>query len=141
MNANDILDPAANDNRRDMEDAGALEGVRVLVVEDDPLLLMDLEALLLSAGAIVVGLCQTLGEALALSEQADFSVAVLDFRLGSETASPVARRLSHRGVPFVFYTAQGRQEPAIADWQDSLIVEKPSPPKVLLSAVRAALAR
>ena len=34
----------------------------------------------------------------------DFDVAVLDFSLGSETASPVAHRLVRRGVPFVLCT-------------------------------------
>ncbi len=135
MNANDNRDAAANDNR------STLDGVRVLVVEDDPFLLMDLEGVLSSAGAIVIGLCQTLSEALACAERTDFSVAVLDFRLGSETVTPVAQRLDSRGVPFVLYTAQARHESAIARWSRFPIVEKPSPPQVLLSAVEAALAR
>ena len=42
-----------------------LNGVRVLVVEDDPLMAMDLEDTLAEAGAVVVGLCQTLDEAMA----------------------------------------------------------------------------
>jgi AmiR/NasT family two-component response regulator len=40
-------------------------GIRVLVVEDDPLMAMDLEDTLAEAGALVVGLCQTLDEAMA----------------------------------------------------------------------------
>ena len=91
----------------------ALDGVRVLVVEDDPLLLLDLEMTLEGAGAVVVGLCQTLDEALSRSTPVDFSVAVLDFRLGEENASPVARRLEDQGVPFVFYTGQARQEASL----------------------------
>ena len=83
---------------------GSLSGVRVLIVEDDPLLLMDLESTLMDAGAVVAGLCQTLDEALSRLEVNDFSVAVLDFRLGSETVSPVARKLANRDVPFVLYT-------------------------------------
>ena len=117
-----------------------LVGVRVLVVEDDPLLLLDLESVLSDAGATVVGLCQTLTEALACADESDFSVAVLDFRLGSETVSPVARRLENRGVPFILYTAQAGQEPSMAEWSHRAIIEKPSPPKVLLSAIRKALA-
>jgi len=134
MNANDNHDLAANDNGM------GLDGVRVLVVEDDPFLLMDLEALLSSAGATVVGLCQTLTEALACADRTDFSVAVLDYRLGSETVAPVAQRLDERGVPFVLYTAQARHATALAQWRDDPVVAKPSPPKALLSAVREALA-
>ena len=81
-----------------------LNGVRVLVVEDDPLLAMDLEATLVGAGAVVVDFCRTLDEAKLRADAGDFAVAVLDFGLGSETVSPVARRLINRGVPFVLYT-------------------------------------
>ena len=68
--------------------------MRVLVVEDDALLAMDLEATLAEVGAVSVGLCQTLDAAIARAEADDFAVAVLDFELGSETAAPVACRLA-----------------------------------------------
>ena len=122
------------------DDRGCLGGVKVLVVEDDPFLLMDLESTLARAGAQVVGLCRTLEDALRCSEPADFSVAVLDFRLDGETASPVARRLAAQGVPFLFYTG-ARHEPALREWRDCAIVEKPSPPRALISAIRALLRR
>ena len=73
-----------------------LSGVRVLVVEDDALLAMDLEETLVEAGAIVVGVCQTLDEGMARANDDDFAVAVLDFSLGPDTVSPVARRLVRR---------------------------------------------
>jgi DNA-binding response OmpR family regulator len=125
----------ANDN-----EARGLEGIRVLIVEDDPLLLMDLESTLASAGATVVGLCRTLPEALSWSEAPDFAVAVLDFRLGNETVSPLARRLANRGVPFILYTGQNRDEPSLVEWRD-FTVKKPAPPTVILAAVSAALRR
>ncbi len=118
-----------------------LSGVRVLVVEDDPLLAMDLEATLVEAGAVVVGLCRTLDEAMLRAVAADFAVAVLDFGLGSETASPVARRLVNRGVPFVLYTGKSRHEPSLAEWMDYSIVQKPASPRALVSAVRTVLSR
>lgn len=118
-----------------------LNGVKVLVVEDDPLLAMDLEATLVEAGAVVVALCHTLDEAMARVEAEDFAVAVLDFALGSETASAVARRLANRGVPFVLYTGKSRHEPSLAEWRDFSIVEKPSSRRVLVSAVKTALSR
>jgi DNA-binding response OmpR family regulator len=117
----------------------SLAGVRVLIVEDDPLLLLDLELTLSGAGAEVVGLCQTLQEALRRSDPVDFSVAVLDFRLGSENISPVARRLASQGVPFVFYTGQPPQDSSLAEWRHCSIVEKPSPPHAVISAVKGVL--
>ena len=130
----------ANDNYRGSPQG--LNGVRVLVVEDDPLLLLDLELMLSDAGATIVGLCQSVHEALTHTAETDFSVAVLDFHLGSETVTPVACQLKDRGVPFVLYTAQSRHEDGVAKWRDiAAIVPKPSPPEVLLTALRAAVAR
>ena len=122
-------------------DHSGLSGVRVLLVEDDPLLLMELELTLVDAGAVVVGACRTLQDALSRSTRGDFSVAILDFLLGSETVSPVARGLASRGVPFVFYTGQTRHDAGLAEWQDRSIVEKPAAPGVLVSAVQDALLR
>ncbi len=78
-------------------------------------------------------------EALKRATPVDFAVAVLDFRLGEETAAPVARRLEDLGVPFVFYTGQARQESSLDEWRHCPIVEKPSAPSTLIHAVRAAL--
>jgi hypothetical protein len=77
-----------------------LSGVRVLVVEDDTMLAMDLKETLIDAGAIVVDVCQTLDEGMNRANDNDFAVAVLDFTLGPNTVSPLARRLvRRRGSP------------------------------------------
>lgn len=119
----------------------SLHGVRMLIVEDDPLLAMDLEATLVEAGAVVVDLCRTLDQAMARAGVDDFAIAVLDFSLGVETASPVARRLVNRGVPFVLYTGKPRNEPSLAEWSDRLILGKPASARALVSAVKAALSQ
>ena len=124
-----------------MNDTDQLSGVRVLVVEDDALMAMDLEATLAEAGAVIVGLCQTLDAAIARADADDFAVAVLDFGLGSETASPVARRLANRGVPFILYTGKSRHEPSLAEWRACPIVEKPASSRALVSAIRTVLSR
>jgi DNA-binding response OmpR family regulator len=121
-----------------LKDGHPLTGVRVLVVEDDPLMAMDLEDTLAEAGAVVVGLCQTLDEAMARANVDDFAVAVLDFSLGMDTASPVAHRLVRRRVPFVLYTGKSNRDPSLAEWTCP-IVEKPAPPSALVSAIRTVL--
>ena len=124
-----------------INDNNPLSGVRVLVVEDDKLLAMDLEETLVDAGAIVVGVCQTLNEGMVRANDDDFVVAVLDFSLGPDTVSPLARRLVRKGLPFVLYTGKPRGEPSLAEWTDRPIVEKPAPPRVLLAALKTALSR
>ncbi len=122
-----------------LNDNNLLRGVRVLVVEDDVLLAMDLKETLTDAGAIVVDVCQTLDEGMSRANVEDFAIAVLDFSLGSETVSPLARRLVRRGLPFILYTGKSRSEPSLAEWSDQQIVKKPAPIPVLLSALRDAL--
>jgi DNA-binding response OmpR family regulator len=124
-----------------VNDNKPLSGVRVLVVEDDTLLAMDLEETLIDAGAIVVGVCQTLDDGMTPANDDDFAVAVLDFSLGTDNVSPLARRLVRRGLPFVLYTGKSRAEPSLAEWADREIVQKPAPSRVLLSALRTAMTR
>ena len=83
-----------------------LRGERILVVDDEILIGLDLEYIFVSAGADVVGPCTTLAEAMHAATSEDLSAAVLDIRLGHQTTEPVARLLDDRRIPFVFYTGQ-----------------------------------
>jgi DNA-binding response OmpR family regulator len=118
-----------------------LSGVTVLVVEDDLFLAMDLEDTLAGMGAAVVAVCHTLDEAMAWADADDFAVAVLDFSLGSDSVTPLARRLARRNVPFILHTGMSRSEPSLMEWRDSLIVEKPASPHTLAAAIKSAIAR
>jgi DNA-binding response OmpR family regulator len=89
--------------------ARRLIGARVLVVEDDLLISMDLAAGLTDAGAQVVGPCRTAKDAVAFVNEWNISVALLDIRLASESVVPVAIQLSDRRIPIVFYTVMSTQ--------------------------------
>src|SRR3954469_2427392 len=95
----------------------ALSGVRVLVVEDEFLIMMELVAILEEAGAEIVGPCASVQHALSVACGERFSAAILDVRLGGELVSPVARELSHRGIPFIFYTGQAHSDPLVTEWR------------------------
>jgi len=116
----------------------ALDGVRVLLVEDDLLILMDLEDVLVEAGAKVVAECRNVRDALERVDDDEFEVAVLDVRLGDETVAPVARRLAERGVPFVFYSGQIGSDPFFAEWSDHELLHKPARSEAIVQAVAAA---
>ena len=113
----------------------ALKGVRLLVVEDDAILLMELEEILQDAGAEIVGRCRTVADALATVEKYGISAAVLDVRIGNTTIAPVARQLGQRGTPFFFYTGQVVSDPALEEWRDCKIVAKPAQAHAIVSAV------
>ncbi len=79
----------------------SLAGKRVLIVEDDGLLAMELDMVLSDSGAVVIGPARTVAESLAaIEEQVDF--AVLDVNLGRESSGPVADRLEADGTPFLY---------------------------------------
>jgi DNA-binding LytR/AlgR family response regulator len=115
--------------------APVLQGVRVLVVEDDALLLMELESILVDAGAEVIAACRSVADALAVAHRESVAAAVLDVRIGRDTIAPLARHLASCGTPFVFYTGQVGSDPAIAEWRDHPIVAKPAQAKTIVSAV------
>lgn len=82
----------------------ALQGLRVLVVEDVAMLAWRLTAVLVAAGAEVAGPVPDVARALALLDQGEVDAAVLDMNLDGETAEPIADVLAARKVPFLFLT-------------------------------------
>ena len=118
-----------------------LSGVRVLVVEDEVLVALEVQASLTDAGALVIGPSLTLGEAFALACHETLSAAVLDVRLGRDTIGPVARQLAARGIPFLFYTGQVETDSIRVEWPHCKIIAKPAPVRALVRAVAALLQR
>ncbi|NKC31731.1 HWE histidine kinase domain-containing protein [Falsiroseomonas selenitidurans] len=103
-------EPGPSDEAQGQPATGRLIGRRVMVVEDEPLVAMTVEAELRAAGCRVLGPAGTLREALGLLEaQGDQppDAAVLDVNLGGYAAFPVADLLVMRGVPVIFATGYG----------------------------------
>lgn len=83
----------------------ALDGMRILVVEDEYLLADDLRDALSDAGAQVLGPVPSVEDAQALiAAEPRIDGAVLDINLRGKMVFPVADRLRERGVPFAFAT-------------------------------------
>lgn len=82
-------------------------GVRVFVVEDEPLLRLELEDILADLGHDLAGSVGKLDEALALAATVDCDVAILDVNLGRERVDPVADLLKARLIPVLFTTGYG----------------------------------
>ncbi|MCW2369982.1 response regulator [Sphingobium sp. B11D3D] len=80
----------------------------VLLVEDNPIIAMNTEALLEDLGITDVRVAANLAEALAFVNEVAFDFGLLDLKLGDEEDSlPVAARLADKGVPFAFATGAG----------------------------------
>ncbi|MDE2486533.1 MAG: response regulator [Alphaproteobacteria bacterium] len=87
--------------------AAKLEGMRVLVVEDEMMVSMLIEDMLTELGCEVVGPASRLDEAMALARDAELDCAVLDVNLGGQPIFPLADLLRERGRPFAFATGYG----------------------------------
>ncbi|HET6469264.1 MAG TPA: hypothetical protein VFG43_12895 [Geminicoccaceae bacterium] len=81
---------------------------RILVVEDEMLIALDLDLVLRRAGYEVVGPAGRVGEALRLlAREPGLDGALLDVQVDEETVFPVADALVARGVPFLFLSGYG----------------------------------
>jgi CheY-like chemotaxis protein len=87
-----------------------LSGVRLLVVEDDYLIALDLTQTLEELGIEVVGPAGSLSQALALVGQEGGALdgALLDINIHDQRVYPVADALAVQGIPFVFLTGYDR---------------------------------
>lgn len=85
--------------------ADSLIGRRVLVVEDECLIAMDLCHVLGGRGATILGPVPTLQDAMQLLDSSGvIDAAILDVNLNGESVFPLAEALSARRVPYIFTT-------------------------------------
>src|SRR3954454_10981456 len=81
------------------------EGRRVLVVEDEYIVALDLEGMLRDLGCEVLGPVASVAQALALLGRERPDAVTLDLNLLDGLAVPVAELLAGMGVPFVVCSA------------------------------------
>lgn len=78
--------------------------MRVLLVEDNFIIALDLAGLVEEAGVEPLGPVASVEEALAELERGRVEAAILDINLGDEDALAVADELERRAIPFAFAT-------------------------------------
>ncbi|HEX4739461.1 MAG TPA: response regulator [Allosphingosinicella sp.] len=110
--------------------------LRVLIVEDEMLVAMNIEDMLLELGHEVAGIAGRLEPALALARDGAFDIAMLDVNLAGDRSFPVADLLIERGIPFLFATGYGPG--GIADkYRGRPVLQKPFRAADLAAAVEA----
>lgn len=103
---------------------GRSEAKRILIVEDEMLLAMNLEDMLAEMGHTVVALATRLSQALDLASSSEIDLAILDLNLSGSLSFPVADVLRRRGIPFMFASGYGRN--GLADgYRDEVVLTKP----------------
>lgn len=104
----------------------SLNGKRILVVEDEALVALDVASALEAHGAVVLGPFAGLVGAMRMTDEAAIDAAVLDVDLGRESVFPLADRLHEGGVPFVFHTGHADIDRLHARYGDVVVLLKPS---------------
>jgi CheY-like chemotaxis protein len=110
-----------------------LAGRLILVVEDEPLVALEVDKALRNAGASVVS-AGYVESGLYTTEHPDLSAAVVDLHLGDGSGTAVCRRLRHLGVPFIVYTGYPRML-IEQEWPDVQVLSKPALPDQIVSAI------
>jgi CheY-like chemotaxis protein len=116
-----------------------LAGKRVLVVEDEFLIALDIESILEGGGA-QVKTANRVDQALGLiKSDGPFDAAVLDLKLERETSVTVAERLQAQSVPFVFLTGAAGDASIVAQFRNVPVIGKPFDSETLFSALKQAM--
>jgi DNA-binding response OmpR family regulator len=105
----------------------SLDGFTILIVEDEPLIRLDLEQIIRDAGASVLS-ADSAESARCLVENFYLSGAVLDW-----IDADICECLTERSVPFLFYSARAASE--FEGWQHLPMVSKPAPPEEVIAAL------
>jgi CheY-like chemotaxis protein len=84
-----------------------LEGLQVLIIEDEALIAMLIEDLLVELGGSAIKTATASDEAANCIASLAFDIAILDVNLRGQVTYPLADMLREKGIPFVFATGYG----------------------------------
>jgi len=118
---------------------GPVHPPRVLLVEDNTLIALDLEEILKGYGCRVVGPSVTVREALEVLDREEVDIAVVDYLLADGEAAPLARALDDRGIPFAICTGAGEAE-LVTLYPNTPILGKPYNPDDVSTVVNSLIA-
>lgn len=98
---------------------------QLLLVEDSPIIAMDMEQMLLDLGVERVLLASTCAEALALLDSETIDVALIDLFLARGTSIPVADRLVEQHIPFALFSGYDDPKELIGRFPNVPLLNKP----------------
>ena len=110
--------------------------IRVLIVEDDPFIAMDLEDTLTDAGYRVCALAGTVDEGLRSIRADPPAVATLDYHLGRETSEQIAEALDALEIPYFFISGNASE----LTGRDAPVVTKPVAPRTVVRTLEKLIA-
>ena len=123
---------------READTGTALDGRRILVVEDSPVVVQACEDMLGDMGCVVVGPANTIAAALQLAAEEQFDAALVDINIRGGKSFPVLKILADRNVPFLL--ASGYADWTMPEeWRECPRMAKPYSPHLLRESLIALL--
>ena len=119
------------DRSMSVNSARILDGQSVLIVDDEPVIVIDLAEAFAEAGAKVTT-TSSFQQAAALVEHDGLTAAVLDHNLGEGNSSPLCERLASRHIPFVTYSGYSAVEGPCSQGPH---ISKPADPAVIIQTI------
>jgi DNA-binding response OmpR family regulator len=111
---------------------------RVLIVEDEFFIALDIGQQLADAGFEVVGPAPSVAKAMKLEADPGCDVAILDVNLGGETSEPVAQKLRESGKPFVVLSGYASDN-RLPWFGDAQVLVKPLRMEDLIASLRGCI--
>lgn len=119
----------------DIRPSETLVGKRILIVEDEIFVALDLQSELEAAGAILIGPATSLDAALVAANDPTLDAAIVDVDLKGERSFPVAEVLTRNGTPFIWHTGVIDRDVFVASFPDITVIEKPTHDGAIIDAV------
>jgi CheY-like chemotaxis protein len=105
---------------------------RILVVEDEALIALQIEMDIEDVGYSVAGTCMSLAESLKFIENKEIDGAILDVDLRGIDVFPAAEKLLEKDIPFVFHTGHGHKAQIEDRFPSSTVFKKPTSTEIML---------
>jgi light-regulated signal transduction histidine kinase (bacteriophytochrome) len=120
---------------------GIARDLPILLLEDQMLIAMDVEAMLSGRGFSAIATASTVTQALKSVERSPPAFAILDVNLGDGTSIPVAEVLTARGIPFIFATGYGEGGMIPVEFETVPVLRKPYEVEALMRTLARLLSQ
>jgi CheY-like chemotaxis protein len=120
---------------------GIARDLPILLLEDQMLIAMDVEAMLSGRGFSAIATASTVTQALKSIERSPPAFAILDVNLGDGTSIPVAEALTARGIPFIFATGYGEGGMIPVEFETVPVLRKPYEVEALMRTLSRLLSQ
>ena len=118
--------------------ANTKRAVRILIVEDEPIIALGLEDVLTDAGFEIAGVAAKLDKALALVESCTCDAAIVDANLAGVSASPVAVWLAAHGLPYIVMSGYSPDQMR-GEYPRAVFIQKPCRAELIIETLNTLL--